>query len=42
LLQTRHGSLYQDDRRIESGQKIKALCPACREEGRYPDYQAAR
>lgn len=41
LLQTRDGNLYRDEKRIESGRKIKALCPACREEGRFPDYQAS-
>jgi hypothetical protein len=37
LVQTWTGRLYQDDNRIEPGEKIKALCPACREDGRYPD-----
>jgi hypothetical protein len=41
LVQTRAGGLYQDNSRIELGGKIKALCPACREDGRYPDYQAS-
>ena len=41
LVQTRTGGLYQDDSRIEPGEKIKVLCPACREDGRYPDYQVS-
>jgi hypothetical protein len=41
LVQTSTGGLYRDNSGIEPGEKIKALCPACREAGRYPDYQAA-
>ncbi len=40
-LLTRQGDLYRDDRRTQPGEKIKAQCPACREEGRFPDYQAS-
>lgn len=32
--QTWAGGLYQDDSRIEPGEKINAVCPACREIGR--------
>jgi hypothetical protein len=41
LVQTKTGGLYRDNSRIEPGRKIKVLCPACREDGRYPDYQAS-
>lgn len=52
IVLTAMGSVYVLDRRVSDnkrsdaqqltpGEKVKAMCQACREAGRYPDYQAS-